>query len=215
MRNDTGATPELSRVCESAFLVRTPAPHAAFYAIQALRHPGIVNLHPAYESVLVEFDPVSTEADELARVLSACLARSVSWRAADAKTVEIPVVYDGEDLAEVAGLHGMTPAEVAHAHYSAHYTVAFLGFQPGFAYLSGLPERLETPRLATPRLKVPAGSVGIAGRQTGVYPAASPGGWRLIGRTTLVVFDPSREAPSLLLPGDTVRFVPVTREGAC
>jgi inhibitor of KinA len=125
------------------------------------------------------------------------------------------VCYGGEfgpDLSDAAALHNLTPEQAIEAHASATYTVCFLGFAPGFAYLGGLPDALATPRLPTPRRRVPAGSVGIAGHQTGVYPFSTPGGWRLIGRTPLKMFRPDREAMCLLAIGDRVRFTPVSRE---
>lgn len=127
------------------------------------------------------------------------------------KTVEIPVAYGGEagpDLNFVAQHCGVSPDEIVRQHASVEYRVAFVGFMPGFAYLSGLPSELAVPRRATPRKLVPAGSVAIAGGQTGVYPLDSPGGWQLIGRTTVRLFDSGRQQPSLLETGDIVRFVP-------
>lgn len=125
------------------------------------------------------------------------------------QTVTLQVSYGGEfgpDLIKVAQYHDITPEEVVHLHTLASYKVFFIGFQPGFAYLEGLPHALHTPRLATPRLKIPAGSVGIGGEQTGVYPLASPGGWQLIGQTQTPLFDPLSDIPCLLAPGDIVRF---------
>ena len=132
------------------------------------------------------------------------------------RVVEIPVRYggdDGPDLADVAAHTGLTPEEVVRRHSAGTYTVYFLGFQPGFAYLGGLDPALATPRRTEPRLAVPAGAVGIGGEQTGVYPAAAPGGWQLIGRTELPLFLPERDPPSLLAPGDTVRFVVASVDG--
>ena len=126
------------------------------------------------------------------------------------RLVEIPVHYGGEagpDLAAVAHHHGLSPREVVRLHSEADYRVFFLGFLPGFAYLDGLPTALHTPRLASPRVAVPAGSVGIGGAQTGIYPSASPGGWQLIGRTALPLFDADAQPPTLLQPGDRLRFV--------
>lgn len=123
---------------------------------------------------------------------------------------EITVRYDGEDLADVAAASGLTSDEVVALHASAGYVVVLLGFSRGFPYLAGLSERLRLPRLATPRTRVPAGSVGIALDQCGIYPMAAPGGWRLLGRTDLLVFDETRDPPNLLDIGDTVRFVAVT-----
>lgn len=136
---------------------------------------------------------------------------------AEPRQVEIPVVYGGAggpDLAEVARAADLTSQQVVELHSSADYVVYFIGFQPGFPYLGGLDERLHTPRRAEPRLVVPGGSVGIGGSQTGIYPLAAPGGWQLIGHTPLNLFDPQQQPPTLLRPGDSVRFVP-QREGVC
>ncbi|MDK9358733.1 5-oxoprolinase subunit PxpB [Lelliottia sp. V106_10] len=135
----------------------------------------------------------------------------------ESRFIEIPVVYGkeaGPDLGEVARHAGLSERQVVELHASVDYVVWFLGFQPGFPYLGGLPEQLHTPRRGEPRLQVPAGSVGIGGQQTGIYPLASPGGWQLIGLTPLALFDAHREEPVLLRPGDTVRFVP-QKEGVC
>ncbi|MFV2119663.1 5-oxoprolinase subunit B family protein [Streptomyces sp. Act-28] len=121
--------------------------------------------------------------------------------------VEVPVRYDGPDLAEVAAMWGVPPAEVGRVHTAVEYRVAFCGFVPGFGYLTGLPERYGVPRRATPRTAVPAGSVGLAGPYTGVYPRSSPGGWRLVGTTDAVLWDPARQPAALLSPGLRVRFV--------
>jgi KipI family sensor histidine kinase inhibitor len=135
------------------------------------------------------------------------------WESEQAqRLIEVTVVYgdeNGEDLQTVARVNQLTPEEVITLHSQVVYTVAMMGFTPGFVYLSGMDARLATPRLASPRTKVQPGSVGIAGSQTGIYSIASPGGWQIIGRTPLVLFDPKREAPFLFSPGDHVRFVPV------
>ena len=139
---------------------------------------------------------------ELEAILREYLERLEGVKLPEARLVEIPVCYGGEygpDLAEVCALHGMTAAQVIELHASVEYLVYFLGFVPGFAYLGELPEALVTPRLAAPRRKVPAGSVGIAGNQTGVYPFATPGGWRLLGRTPVAMFRADREELSLLV----------------
>jgi len=135
----------------------------------------------------------------------------------ESRNIDIPVVYGtaaGPDLGEVARHAGLTEKQVVELHASVDYVVWFLGFQPGFPYLGGLPEQLATPRRDEPRLLVPAGSVGIGGAQTGIYPLATPGGWQLIGHTLLPLFDPHRDEPVLLRPGDTVRFIP-QKEGVC
>ena len=173
--------------------------------------PGVVNLHPAYQSILIIFNPLITN--------HAAIESSIQsqWMDVDSITPEprlitIPVRYggaDGPDLQSVAEFHHITAQQVIETHASALYKVSFLGFVPGFAYLSGLPETLVTPRLTTPRTIVPAGSVGIAGNLSGVYPFATPGGWRLIGRTPESMFVPGRDPMSLLETGDHVRFVPL------
>jgi KipI family sensor histidine kinase inhibitor len=125
------------------------------------------------------------------------------------REVEVPVTYDGEDLEEVARLWEMTTVEAVATHTATTFTVAFCGFSPGFAYCTGLPERLHVPRRRTPRTRVPAGSVGLAGEFTGVYPTASPGGWQLLGRTDLTLWDSAADRPATLSPGTVVRFVDV------
>ncbi|AUV01941.1 5-oxoprolinase subunit PxpB [Phytobacter ursingii] len=144
------------------------------------------------------------------------------WEESDAlepesRTIDIPVLYGGEagpDLPDVARHTGLTQKQVVELHASIDYVVWFLGFQPGFPYLGGMPENLATPRRAEPRVRVPAGSVAIGGAQTGIYPLVTPGGWNLIGRTELPLFTPSLSEPVLLRPGDTLRFIP-RKEGIC
>jgi KipI family sensor histidine kinase inhibitor len=129
------------------------------------------------------------------------------------KLVQIPTVYGGEfgpDLPFVAEHAGLSEAEVIRLHSQPRYHVYMIGFTPGYVYLGGLPERLHTPRLSSPRIRVPRGSVAIGGSQTGIYPVESPGGWRIIGRTYLTLFDPTREIPTPIVPGDAVQFVPIT-----
>jgi KipI family sensor histidine kinase inhibitor len=170
---------------------------------------GVRNLHPAYCSVLVKFDPLEITHAGLETILRAYLQRFDDVHLPEPRQVEIPVRYGGEagpDLDDVAKIHGMTPDQVVELHCAATYVVYFLGFVPGFPYLGGLPETLATPRLASPRRKVPAGSVGIGGNQTGIYPLETPGGWRLIGRTPVPIFEPGREDMCLFSIGDHVRF---------
>jgi KipI family sensor histidine kinase inhibitor len=183
--------------------------------LQQLRadHPALGRPVPAHASVLVPVDPrLLAVEDAVALVADAAVeATSHSDGSARGRLVDVPVRYggpDGPDLAEVAAAHGLTPSQVVELHASVRYGVLFIGFAPGFAYLGGLPPELETPRRPSPRERVPPGSVGIAGRQTGIYPVAMPGGWQLIGRSDVVLFDPRRGRPTLLAPGDTVRFVP-------
>ncbi len=176
---------------------------------------GIRNLHPAYCSLLIKFDPLKLQHHELEAILTGYLERLGEVHLPEPRLVEIPVCYGGEfgpDLAEVSARHGLTPAQAIELHSSTSYLVYFLGFVPGFAYLGELPEPLVTTRLATPRRTVPAGSVGIAGNQTGVYPVATPGGWRILGRTPTAMFRAEASGLSLLAIGDRVRFVPVSPE---
>lgn len=173
---------------------------------------GVRNLHPAYNSLMIKFDPCVTTHARLEVWLQSQLDRLGGIDLPPPRLVEIPVRYggdDGPDLESVAQLHGMRPADVIELHSGATYTVYFLGFVPGFAYLGGLPAALATPRLPSPRKRVEAGSLGIAGEQTGVYPIATPGGWRLIGKTPLQIFQAEREQMSLLELGDLVRFRPL------
>jgi len=176
---------------------------------------GVRNLHPAYCSLLVKFDALKFSHEEVEGILLGYVARLDGVKLPAARLVEIPVCYGGEfgpDLAEVSAQRGMTAAQVIELHSSVEYLVYFLGFVPGFAYLGELPEALVTSRLPSPRRRVPAGSVGIAANQTGVYPFATPGGWRLLGRTPMKIFAAGRKELSLLTIGDRVRFTPIDAE---
>jgi inhibitor of KinA len=176
---------------------------------------GMRNLHPAYCSLLIKFDAMLLRHEELEEILRGYIDRMEKAALPEPRLVEVPVCYGGEfgpDLEEVAELHRITSAEAIELHASTYYLVYFLGFAPGFAYLGELPEALVTPRLTMPRRSVPAGSVGIAGSQTGVYPISTPGGWRLLGRTPVAMLRPERAEMSLLSIGDRVRFVPISRE---
>ena len=182
-----------------------PQTLALLASLRAEPVAGIEELVPAARTLLITFRPAAIAADEL--------VRRVGQRSLDAretridKRIEIPVRYDGEDLAEVASLLGIAPEEVVRRHTGSDYTVAFTGFAPGFAYLSGGHPSLNVPRRPVPRTRIPAGAVGLAGSFSGVYPQASPGGWQIIGTTDTPMWDLSRETPALLQPGDTVRFV--------
>ena len=175
--------------------------------------PGVEDLVPAYCSLLVLFDPLKNSYSELVREIrrsSKGLEESAPVRN---RFVEIPVCYGGRhgpDLADVAALHQLTGPETIRQHCSTEYLVYFIGFCPGFPYMGEVPSSIATPRLARPRIRVPSGSVGIAGSQTGIYPIETPGGWRLIGQTPVKLFDPSSEPPNLLRAGDSVRFVPIS-----
>ena len=179
-------------------------------------HPDVVESIPGMNNLTVVLhNPQQTALDAIERLQS-------WWEESEAvlpesRQVEIPVIYGGEagpDLEEVARHHQLTTRQVVELHASADYVVYFIGFQPGFPYLGGLDKRLHTPRRAEPRVLVPAGSVGIGGSQTGIYPLASPGGWQLIGRSNLQLFNPQHQPPTVLRPGDSIRFVP-QKEGIC
>jgi KipI family sensor histidine kinase inhibitor len=169
---------------------------------------------PAYASLLIGFDPAAMSAEDARIELEDLVAGADDTPGTSAvvpRLREIPVRYggaDGPDLADVSERLGVSEAAVIDLHASATYTVFMLGFVPGFPYLGVLPAELDLPRLDAPRTRVPAGSVGIAGRQTGIYPFETPGGWRLIGRTHTRLWDPAADPPALLAPGDEVRFVP-------
>lgn len=173
---------------------------------------GVLNVHPAYNSVLVSFDPSQTNHGSVERAIRN-LAGNNSSSSPEERVVIIPTCYNselGRDLVEVARHCGLTEDEVIQTHSGAEYLVYFLGFTPGFPYMGGMPTKLTTPRLGTPRKHVPAGSVAIGGSQTGIYSVDSPGGWRIIGRTPLKLFDANVDPPTLLRLGDRVRFKPVS-----
>ncbi len=184
--------------------------HAVARAIEEADFEWLVEVVPAYSSLLVVYDPLKVAYVEVETAIKPLLsAETESFRG---RFVEVPVVYGsqyGPDIEFVAEHNDLTVDDVVEIHSRPVYRVYFLGFLPGFSYLGGMDERIAAPRLERPRLKVPAGSVGIAGKQTGIYPLESPGGWRLIGRTPLRLFNPSKEPPTLLQPGDRVKFVPI------
>jgi inhibitor of KinA len=182
-------------------------------ALEENRIPGQAEVVPTYRSLLVHYDPLRLSHRDLVGFVRTILEKGEEYPLPEPHKVEIPTLYGGEfgpDLLFVAEHNGLSIDEVIRFHSGTVYPVYMLGFSPGFAYLGGLPEEIATPRLPTPRTLVPTGSVALAGRQTGVYPIASPGGWRLIGRTPLKLFDPQRDPPTLLGAGDRVRFVPIS-----
>ena len=200
-----------------------------FEMLQRAAIPGVIELAPAYTSVAVFFDPLSvfkqhSSADEAfadfaTRIRNAIVPASRSRgrrTAANApRLIEIPVCYDAEfgfDLDRVAEHTKLSEREIVELHSATEYRVACIGFVPGFTFLAGLPKNLATPRREVPRKEIPPGSVGIGGAQTGIYPLRSPGGWNLIGRTPLKLFDPVKNPPTLLHPGDRVRFHTVSRK---
>jgi len=173
---------------------------------------GILEILPTYRSILIVYDPLAVTPGALARLLEEMEARLSGIRIPDPKRVEIPVCYGGDfgpDMDFVAQTHGLETEDVIRIHSAPEYLIYMVGFTPGFPFLGGLPEILHTPRLETPRTRVPEGSVGIANNQTGVYPVASPGGWRIIGRTPLTLFRPRDPNPFLYQAGDRIRFRPI------
>lgn len=197
-------------VGDSALLIELPDSAVAQHLRRLLlaEHiAGVRELVPGYDTLLTEFDPLVLDADKLAGRLSKLMERPP--RASQGREYEIEVRYDGVDLEEVARLAGLETMEVIRRHSAPSYSVAFLGFAPGFPYLVGLDPALRVPRLKSPRTRVPAGSVAVAGEFAGIYPQATPGGWRVLGHTDAALFDASRAEPALLLPGDKVRFRPL------
>jgi 5-oxoprolinase (ATP-hydrolysing) subunit B len=203
---------------DRGLLVELDGPAAAQRLDSDLRRdpvPGVLGTVPGMSSLLVELD--SSLADAASLIAQDLEARASRLGASPLPGRErvIPVVYggeDGPDLPDVAAITGLTEAEVIARHAAAELRVLFGGFAPGFAYIGDLPAALHVPRLVTPRTRTAAGSVAMAGAMTGIYPATLPGGWRVIGRTPIAPFDPRRDPPVYLAPGDTVRFRPIERE---
>jgi KipI family sensor histidine kinase inhibitor len=179
---------------------------------------GVVETVPAYGSLLVVYDPLQAAPEALAlQIEDLCEFDAADEPEELPRLIEVPVVYggeDGPDLDAVAAYHGLTDEEVIRLHTGTAYRVYMIGFTPGFPYMGQLPEALDTPRRETPRTHIPKGSVAIAQRQTGIYPVVSPGGWQIIGRTPLELFDPLQNKPSLMVMGDEVRFTSITAEEA-
>jgi inhibitor of KinA len=181
-------------------------------AVRAASLPGVRDVVPTFRSVAIYFDPLRTDIDRLSRVIDA----GADAAPAQSRTIEpirVPVCYGGQfgpDLEEVAAFAGVSGEEVVRLHTGRTYRVFMLGFLPGFAYMGSVDRRIAAPRRATPRLRVAAGSVGVAGAQTGIYPSESPGGWQVIGRTPIQPFDLHRPEPFLFLAGDSVRFYSIS-----
>jgi KipI family sensor histidine kinase inhibitor len=183
--------------------------HAAAFAVSAASLPEVEDVVTAYLSLAVFYDSGKTSYSEVAaKVLGVCERASIAGPAPETSRIhEIPITYDGPDLEDVATSLGLSIEDVIGRHLARTYSVDLIGFVPGWAYLSELDPALHLPRRAQPRPRVPAGSVAIAGAQTGVYPLATPGGWHIIGHTDTVMFDPARDPPAIFRPGDKVRFV--------
>ena len=183
-------------------------------ALQQHGCAGVRDVVPTYHTVAIHFDPRQGDPEQLRAEIERELATETGPTSSERTPIDVPVCYGGEfgpDLSSVAAFASCSEEEVIRLHAGAIYRVYMLGFMPGFAYLGQVRTRIAAPRLPRPRPLVPARSVGIAGRQTGIYPIATPGGWQLIGRAAVTPFDPGREMPFLFKPGDTVRFLPIAR----
>ena len=184
-------------------------------ALDNLNYDFIREIVPTYRSIIIHYDSLKISFEKLKEKIIEAGNTKRDSEEKKINIVEIPVLYGeeaGPDLEEVAKHNGLSIEDVIKIHSSGEYLIYMLGFTPGFPYLGGMDEKIATPRLAKPRLKIPAGSVGIAGSQTGIYPMESPGGWQLIGKTPLDLFDPQSEDPFLLNAGDYIRFIPITKE---
>lgn len=185
-----------------------------YLAVKKSKMTGIYEMIPTYRSLLIQYNPMEIEVERLKEKLTEIEEALDSIEIPKPRIVEIPTIYGGEfgeDLDFVAEHNGISKEEVISIHSSVDYLIYMLGFTPGFPYLGGMSEKIETPRLKTPRTKIPAGSVGIAGKQTGIYPIESPGGWQLIGRTPIKLYDPKSQTPIILQAGDYIRFKPIDK----
>lgn len=177
--------------------------------------PGVIEIIPAYRSIMIIYNPSVTKPQKLQDAFISLEKRLTVIDITPPKTIEIPVCYGGKlgpDIQVVAENNNISVSDVIRLHSKPEYIIYMIGFAPGFPFLGGLPETLHTPRLKTPRTNVPQGSVGIANKQTGIYPAKSPGGWQLIGRTPLKLFDPARSNPILYQAGDRIRFISISED---
>ena len=189
--------------------------HALADAVTRASPAGLRSLTPGFTSLLVEFDPLAVERRAIEASIHAAAEGAVAVAGATRRHRSIPVVYGGEhgpDLDDVAELTGLAPEDVVARHAATRFEVYLLGFSAGFPYLGDLPRELEVPRLATPRTRTATGSVGITGRYSGIYPVEAPGGWRVVGRTPVPLFDPARTPPAYLLPGDSVEVRPIAAD---
>lgn len=222
MVSTTPSIPLIRQASDHSFLVtfgegisRTHHRHVLrfFELLRSYPDISVVNIHPAYNSVLVSFDPLAKQPREFLEYLRLLLNQLDTVEASTSGLLEIPVCYDrtfAPDLEFVATHNSLKPEDVVRLHSSVDYLIYFIGFSPGFPYMGDLPAQLATPRLTSPRISVPEGSVAIGGSQTGIYSTASPGGWRIIGRTPLRLFNPLRDQPATLRMGNTVRFKPIS-----
>ncbi|MFN8399460.1 MAG: 5-oxoprolinase subunit PxpB [Anaerolineales bacterium] len=203
---------------DSAILIQlgdaiNPALNARVHTLSGLLQtsPAVIETVPAYCTVLVHYDPLTTTYNQIKNIIEEKISLLDDSTNRPSRRLEIPILYgnaSGLDFESVAATLALSPSELIRLHSECEYTVYMMGFTPGFPYLGILNEKLTLPRMSTPRTHVPAGSVAIAGSQTGIYPVDSPGGWHIIGHTPLKLFDPTSETPFLFAPGDTVKFIP-------
>ena len=202
--------PTLTWSSERSIRIASGDPVGLYHALRGAALRGVIDLTPGFGCVQVELDPLVLDPQLAEQAIASAIDRhGGASKAGETRSVTIPVCYEpphAPDLGALAERAGLSPERVIELHTGAAYRVEVIGFSPGFGYLAGLPEALHSPRLDSPRTRIPAGSVGIAGEHTGVYPQATPGGWNLIGRTPRALFDPQRDPPSLLAVGDEVRF---------
>lgn len=185
--------------------------HAMSQWIAAKRIRGIKEVLPTFRSLLIVYDPMKTTYGRLVRQLRTYVPNPAEWTAREKNVLEVPCCYDGPDLEDMEALTGLSREQIIAIHSGVDYKIYMMGFLPGFVYLGGLDPRLHAPRLTTPRTRIEPGSVGIGGSQTGVYPVASPGGWRILGVTPLKFYDPKADNPVLCRAGQYIRFVPISR----
>jgi len=218
-------SPEYSPVGDRALLVKlgdaidldiNRKVHALCRTVEQAKIYGAEECVPAFASLLVYYDPLKINYEQLVFQLKDLEPKLDEFSAKmEIREIVVPTVYGGEfgpDLPNVARFHGLSESEVIRVHTETEYTVYMIGFIEGFPYMGKVPDTIAAPRLETPRLKIPAGSVGIAGNQTGIYPCESPGGWQIIGRTSLKLFDPDAQQPALFQPGDCAKFKPITEK---
>lgn len=188
---------------------------ALMVALELNKIEGMIEIVPTYRSLMLHYDPLTIKYDDLVRKLKLLEGKLNDISLPEPEVIEIPTLYGGEygpDIESVAQHNGITVEEVIKIHSSKEYLIYMLGFTPGFPYLGGMNEKIATPRLKVPRTKISRGSVGIAANQTGIYPIDSPGGWQLIGKTPLKLYEPNREVPILLKAGNYIKFIPISED---